>query len=126
MNIWSDLVISDNSYLTDEHRFVADVGSFQFCKDLNGELVDLDSIHTAQSTLNDLLRNREIFWARTTKNTGDSTSERLELAQDSDDELRLLEACFQAQGLTGPQAKSKTKIKKSKEASSVETREYAK
>ena len=58
---WSDLVISDNSYLTDEHRFVADAGSFQFCKDLNGELVDLDSIHTAQSTLNDLLRNREIF-----------------------------------------------------------------
>ena len=72
---WSDLVISNDTYLTDEHRFVADTGSFQFCKDLNGELVDLGEAHTTHSTLNDLLRNREIFLARSTKDIGDSTSE---------------------------------------------------
>lgn len=34
---WGDLIVFEESYLTDEHRFVSDTGSFQFCKDLDGK-----------------------------------------------------------------------------------------
>ena len=86
-------------------------------------------MHTPQSTLLALLRNHEIHLTRQPKQpktpTGE-TSSRLGLVQESDDELLFLEACFQAQGIKGPQAKAKAKIKKSKEASAAETQEYSK
>ena len=86
-------------------------------------------MHTPQSTLLALLRNHEIHLTRQTKQSkspsGDVSS-KLGLAQESDDELLFLETCFQAQGIKGPQAKAKAKIKKSKEASAAETREYSK
>ena len=115
--------------MTDEHRFVSDTGSFQFCKDLEGKIVDIDEVHTPQSTLLALLRNHEIHFTKQTKQSkspsGDLSS-KLGLVQESDDELLFLETCFQAQGIKGPQAKAKAKIKKSKEASAAETREYSK
>ena len=124
---WGDLIVFEESYLTDEHRFVSDTGSFQFCKDLEGKIVDIDEVHTPQSTLLALLKNHEVHLTKQTKQpktpTGD-TSSRLGLVQESDDELLFLEACFQAQGIKGPHAKAK--IKKSKEASASETREYSK
>jgi hypothetical protein len=43
---WGDLVVFEESYLTDEHRFVSDTGSFQFCKDLEGKIIDIDEVHT--------------------------------------------------------------------------------
>ena len=122
---WGDLIVFEESYLTDEHRFVSDTGSFQF----EGKIVDIDEVHTPQSTLLALLRDHETHLTRQSKQSktpsGD-TSSRLGLVQESDDELLFLEACFQAQGIKGPQAKSKAKIKKSKEASGAETREYSK
>ena len=39
---WGDLIVFDDSLLTDEHRFISDTGSFQFCKDLEGKIVDID------------------------------------------------------------------------------------
>ena len=54
------------------------------------------------------------------------TSSRLGLVQESDDELLFLGACFQAQGIKGPQAEAMAKIKNSKEASAAETQEYSK
>ena len=116
----------EESYLTDEHRFVSDTSSFNFCKDLEGGIIDIDEVHTPQSTLLALLRNQEVHLTRPSKAPTGDTSSRLGLAQESDDELLFLEACFLAQGLKGPQAKSKAKIKKSKEASVAETREYSK
>ena len=107
---WGDLIVFEDSYLTDEHRFVADTGSFQFCKDLEGRILNIDEIHTPQSTLLALLRDREIYLTKLTSKqcspSGD-TSSRLGLAQESDDELLFLESCFQAQGIKGPQAKTK-------------------
>ena len=81
---------------------------------------------TTQSTLVAPLSNHEVYLAWQPKAPTGKTSSRLGLAQESDDELLFLEACFQAQGIKGPQAKSKAKIKKSKEASASETREYSK
>ena len=85
-------------------------------------------MHTPQSTLFTLLRNHEthLASARAYKSSNCDTSTKIGLAQESDDEILFLETCFRAQGITGPQAKSKAKIKKSKEASASETREYAK
>lgn len=60
------------------------------------------------------------------KSPSGDTSSRLGLVQEPDDELLFLETCFQAQGIKGPPAKAKAKIKKSKEASAAETREYSK
>ena len=104
---WNDLVIftGQGSYLTDEHRLVSDAGSFQFCRDLEGGIVNIDEVHTPQSTLA-LLENQEVYVARSPKTPQCETSSRLGLAQESDDELLFLEACFQAQGLKGPQAKA--------------------
>ena len=105
---------------------MSDIRSFQFGKDLQGGIVNIDEVHTPQSTLLVLLRSHEVYLTRSSKTAKSNTSSRLGLAQEPDDELNWLEACFQAQGLKGPQAKAKAEIKKSKEASASETREYSK
>ena len=86
-------------------------------------MIDIDEVHTPQSTLLALLKHQKVYLTRSSKAPVGGTSSRLGLAQESDDELVFLEACFQAQGLKGPQAKPKAKTKKSKEASASETRE---
>jgi hypothetical protein len=55
-----DLVVfhDGKTYLTDAQRFMADTGSFQFCKDLNEEMVSIDEVETPQSTLIALHMNR--------------------------------------------------------------------
>ena len=101
-------------------------GSFLFSKDLQGGIGNIDEVHTPQSTLLGLLESHQALFTRSSKTAKPATSSRLGLAQESDDELNLLEACFQAQGLKAPQAKAKAKIEKSQEASASETREYFK
>ena len=71
-------------------------------------MVNTDEVHTPQSTLLTLLRNQETYLAseRVDKLSDCDTSTRISLAQESDEEILFLEACFQAQGIKGPQAKS--------------------
>jgi hypothetical protein len=114
-----DLVVFHDGkpYLTDAQRFMADTGSFQFCMDLNGEVVSIDEVETPQSTLIALHMNR---LSGKHHNAKDDMSWRLGEAVVSDDELKLIHACFKAEGVANRKAKAKAKIKKSKEASTTE------
>ena len=69
--------------------------------------MNIDKVHTPQSTLLALLENQEVYLTRSSKAPACDTSSRLGLAHESDDDLLFLEACFQAQGIKGPQAKAK-------------------
>ena len=62
MDCWADLVIMEDSKtsLTDNHGFMADTISFQFCEDFEGQIVDVGEAHTLQSTLMALLEDRPI------------------------------------------------------------------
>ena len=84
----------DDAFLTDEHKFAATTGSFQFVKDLNENIIDIDEVHTPQSTLFVLLRNQETYLAsaRKDKSSDSETSTKLGLAQESDDEILILES----------------------------------
>ena len=72
--------------------------------------MNTDEVHTPQSTLLALLENQKVYLTRSSKAPACDTSSRLGLVQESDDELLFLEACFQARGIKGPQAKAKAMI----------------
>ena len=126
----TNLVIDhDLNFLTDEQRYAGQTGSFQFCTDINGNPVDLDNVETPQTVLRSLyLESKgsryqpEQSWLSKTDDENE-TSNRLGESVESDDELRLIDFCFKSAGI---RAKSTAKIKKSKEASHSELRQYSK
>ena len=120
---------SDQTFLTDEQRFAGEAGSFQFCTDLEGNPIDIDEVETPQSTLRALYsdhRGSRYYPDQsllTELPDPNDTSGRLGTTQEVDDEIRLIEFCFRAQSIKTP---STAKIKKSKEASQTELRQYSK
>ena len=120
---------SDQTFLTDEQRFAGEAGSFQFCTDLEGNPIDINEVETPQSTLRALYsdhRGSRYYPDQsllTELPDKDDTSGRLGHSLEEDEDLRLIEFCFRAQSIITP---STAKIKKSKEASHSELRQYSK
>ena len=121
-----DGLIIDHSlnFLTDEQRYAGDTGSFQICRDAEGQPVDIDKVETPQTVLRSLYSethgsffNQQPPW---------EPSELLGRATESDDELNLIQFCLKAQSAAKSKPQSTARIKKSKEATQTELRSYAK
>ena len=124
-NDFHGLIIDhDISFLTDEQRYAGETGSFQICRDADGQPIDLDNVETPQTTLRSLYAETHGSFFNVQSN--DQTSARLGQATESDDELNLIQFCLKAQSKAHGKQMSTAKIKKSKEATQTELRSYAK
>ena len=121
---YDDLVVFDDSknwgLLTDDHRLMANTGSFTVVRDNHDKPIDIYAVSTPQPVL------KEVFqMERRIGKFPASTADIEEIMDFSDEDMAVIHLCFKAQKLTSGPSLSKILSKKRKEASATDLRNYA-
>ena len=118
---YEDLVVFEDQWsnLTEHHKVMAGTGSFTVCRDMYDQPIDIHEVHTFQRTLHTLYAQDR--FSGTVKA---SRADIKEIMDFEDEDMAMIHLCFKSSGLSTDA--SATKVKKRKEATATDKRQFAK